>query len=288
MRVQPAGVEAELKDPAGLWEALLPKARLPLEYELEVEYPDGTTFTSATRTRSCRRSASSTSTSRCRAVTSISTSSSARTSARSTASSGTAFAVWAPNARSVASSATSTPGTGACTRCARSARPASGSCSSPASSEGRSTSSRSGRSDGRLRLKSRPARVPHRGAAGDRLGRLARTSTSGATRSGSSARAAADPLRAPDVDLRGAPRLVAAQPARGQPSAHVPRARGRARRLRLGPRLHARRAAAGDGASVLRLVGLPGDRLLRADLALRHARRLPLLRRPPATSAASA
>jgi 1,4-alpha-glucan branching enzyme len=45
VRVQPAGVEAELKDPAGLWEALLPKATLPLEYELEVEYPDGNTFT---------------------------------------------------------------------------------------------------------------------------------------------------------------------------------------------------------------------------------------------------
>src|SRR6185436_9382109 len=50
VRVQPAhdkaaSVEAELKDPSGLWEALLPKARLPLEYELEVEYPDGKTFT---------------------------------------------------------------------------------------------------------------------------------------------------------------------------------------------------------------------------------------------------
>src|SRR6266550_6883910 len=45
VRVQPAGVEATLKDPAGLWEALLPKARLPLDYELEVEYPDGKTFT---------------------------------------------------------------------------------------------------------------------------------------------------------------------------------------------------------------------------------------------------
>ena len=44
VRVQPAGVEAELKDPAGLWEALLPKTRLPLEYELEVEYPNGDTF----------------------------------------------------------------------------------------------------------------------------------------------------------------------------------------------------------------------------------------------------
>jgi 1,4-alpha-glucan branching enzyme len=50
VRVQPAdrktaAIEAELKDPAGLWEALLPKARLPLEYELEVEYPDGHTYT---------------------------------------------------------------------------------------------------------------------------------------------------------------------------------------------------------------------------------------------------
>src|SRR5205823_7404541 len=45
VRVQPAGVEAELKDPSGLWEAMLPKARLPLAYELEVEYPNGDTFT---------------------------------------------------------------------------------------------------------------------------------------------------------------------------------------------------------------------------------------------------
>src|SRR5205085_4135818 len=45
VRVQPAGVAAELKDPAGLWEALLPGAELPLEYELEVEYAGGATFT---------------------------------------------------------------------------------------------------------------------------------------------------------------------------------------------------------------------------------------------------
>jgi len=47
VRVQQAGgaVEAELKDPSGLWEALLPKAKLPLVYELEVEYPDGSTYT---------------------------------------------------------------------------------------------------------------------------------------------------------------------------------------------------------------------------------------------------
>ena len=45
VRVQPAGIEAELKDPAGLWEALLPKAKLPLEYELEIAYPNGETYT---------------------------------------------------------------------------------------------------------------------------------------------------------------------------------------------------------------------------------------------------
>jgi 1,4-alpha-glucan branching enzyme len=45
VRVQPAGIDAELKDPAGLWEALLPGAKLPLDYELEVAYPDGSTFT---------------------------------------------------------------------------------------------------------------------------------------------------------------------------------------------------------------------------------------------------
>jgi 1,4-alpha-glucan branching enzyme len=49
VRVQPADsssapVEAELKDPSGLWEALLPQAKLPLEYELEIEYPNGETY----------------------------------------------------------------------------------------------------------------------------------------------------------------------------------------------------------------------------------------------------
>ena len=82
---------------------------------------------------------------------------------------------------------------------------------------------------------------------------------------------------AADLDLRGAPRLVA--PHARQPAAGLPRARGAARRLREGSRLHARRAAAGDGASVQRLVGLPGHRLLRADRALRRSGRLPRVRR---------
>ena len=53
-------------------------------------------------------------------------------------------------------------------------------------------------------------------------------------------------------------------------------------------RLHPRRAAAGRRAPVRRIVGLPGHRLLRADGALRHARRLPLRSSTPCTSAASA
>ncbi|HEY7207662.1 MAG TPA: 1,4-alpha-glucan branching protein GlgB, partial [Gaiellaceae bacterium] len=43
--VRPAGVEAELRDPEGLWEALLPGETLPLDYELEVDYPDGNSYT---------------------------------------------------------------------------------------------------------------------------------------------------------------------------------------------------------------------------------------------------
>jgi len=46
-------------------------------------------------------------------------------------------------------------------------------------------------------------------------------------------------------------------------------------------RVHPRRAAAGNRAPVLRLVGLPDDRLLRADGALRHAAGLHVPRRRP-------
>ena len=73
--------------------------------------------------------------------------------------------------------------------------------------------------------------------------------------------------------LRGAPRLVArtasAATRVGEQLADHCRA----------PRLHPRRTAARRRASVRRLVGLSGHRLLRADGALRHARRLPRVRR---------
>ena len=58
----------------------------------------------------------------------------------------------------------------------------------------------------------------------------------------------------------------------GTALAALRRARRSARRPRPQPRFHPRRAAPGDGASVLRLVGLPGDRVLRPDRSLRHTR----------------
>ena len=172
--------------------------------------------------------------------------------------------VGAERSRRVASSATSTAGTAACTRCARSARPASGSCSCPASAPGATYKYEIHTQAGRLRLKADPlafhTEVPPRTAS------VVFTSKhEWARRRVARARGRrATPARA-DVDLRGAPRLVAAQPARGEPAAHLPRARRGARRLRRRPRLHARRADAGDGAPVRGLVGLPGHRLLRAD-----------------------
>mgnify|MGYP003694397389 CR=1 FL=1 len=67
--------------------------------------------------------------------------------------------------------------------------------------------------------------------------------------------------------------LVAARARAGEPVPHLPRARRGARGLRPRPRLHPRRAPADRRAPVLRLVGLPADRRLRADPAVRDARR---------------
>ena len=101
-------------------------------------------------------------------------------------------------------------------------------------------------------------------------------------------RAAAQRARRADVDLRGAPRLVDARARRGQSLAHLSRAGAAAGRARQGARLHARRAPAGHGASVLRLVGLSGHRLLRADRALSARRKTSCTWSITCTSAASA
>ncbi len=173
------------------------------------------------------------------------------------------------------------------TRCARSAPAASGSSSCPAWRPARATSSRSSRPDGEVRLKADPmafeAELPPKTASVVHEPRHA-----WADEAWLRARRESEPLHGPDLDLRGPPRLVAAEPARGQPLADLPRAGRRARRLRARHGLHPHRADAGDGAPVQRLLGLPGDELLRAHAALRLARRLPRVRRPPARATASA
>ncbi len=130
-----------------------------------------------------------------------------------------------------ASSATSTPGTSAPIRCARSAPPASGSCSCPRPPPATPTSSRSAAPT--ASSASRPTRSRCAPSCRRSTGSVVfepRTAWRDAAwlerrRVGRAARRA-------DVDLRGAPRLVAAQHARGQPLADLRRAGRRARRLR--------------------------------------------------------
>ena len=186
-----------------------------------------------------------------------------------------------PRGRS-ASSATSTAGTGACTRCARSARRGSGSCSSPASSRG-SLQVRDPRGrTAALLLKADPLRVRAPRSRRRTPPSSSSRTTSGATTDGSERRgrrrSLAQPVSIYEVHL-GSWRL---NPLEGNRSlSYVELADELGDYVRR-PRLHARRAAAGDGAPVRGLLGLPGDRLLRADGALRLARRLPRLRRPAA------
>ena len=126
----------------------------------------------------------------------------------------------------------------------------------------------------------RPARLLRRGAARHRLPRvvprvrLGGRGMDGAAPVGQRARRA-------DLDLRSAPRLVAPRTRRRRSLGY--RALGDAlAELRRDARLHARRADAGHRASVLRLLGLPDDRLLRADRPLRRAAGLHVPGRRPA------
>ena len=89
-----------------------------------------------------------------------------------------------------------------------------------------------------------------------------------------------------DVGLRAALGIVAAR--RRRQFLELSRARGPARRVRQGSRLHARRAAADHGASVRRLVGLSVHGLFRADEPARLARRPARARRRAAPPRASA
>ena len=150
--------------------------------------------------------------------------------------------------------------------------PGSGSCSCRASAPATTTSSRSAAPTASLRLKADPARRGGRGAPADRLGRRLAATHEWRDDAWMEARAErrphAEPVSIYEVHLP----LVAPEPAGGQPPPHLPRARRRARRLRPRHGLHPRRAAAGDGAPVLGLLGLPGHLVLRAHADPRHAR----------------
>ena len=112
----------------------------------------------------------------------------------------------------------------------------------------------------------RSVRGAQRGAAEDRLGALAPRLRVGGRRLDGLPRRARRPRRA-GVDLRGPPRLLAPRAGGRRPLPDLPRGGRAARRPLRAPRLHPRRAAADHGAPVLRLVGLPDHRLLRADRA---------------------
>ena len=189
---------------------------------------------------------------------------------------GTSFAVWAPDG----------PGRAGHRRLRRLERlgapdarrwaaPASGSCSCRASAPAPATSSGSSAPTAVWREKADPLAFAHRDPAGHGVGRATRPPTSGPTTSGWTARAHgtphAEPMSVYEVHLGS-----------WRPGLDYREMADAARRLPRRDRLHPRRAAAGGRAPVRRVVGLPGHLVLRADRAVRHARRLPVLRRPPA------
>ena len=282
-------VELEQVHPAGVFEGRA-RRRDAAARATGSTSPTATAGTSrsTTRTASCRRSASSTSTSlgEGRHERAVRAARRARARDRRRARARRSRSGRRPRAPS-ASSATSTPGTAACTRCARSARPASGSCSCRASATARLQVRDPRARTASCALKADPYAFADRDAAEDRLGRATTRARLGRRRV-AGASAATSTALGPDVDLRGAPRLVAANPLEGNRSLTYRELADELADYVQRHGLHARRAAAGDGAPVHRLLGLPGDRLLRADAALRHARRLPRLRRPRCTSTGSA
>ena len=226
------GIELEPQDGTGVFEGVIPDAKLPLAYELEVRYPagetvhparpvlvpaDGRRARPAPRRRGTARGA-------LRAV-------SARMSASWTASPGSASRCGRRTHARSAWSATSTAGTDASTRCARSARPGSGSSSCPDVAPGARYKFEIRGPDGRLRLKADPlafrTEVPPKNAS-----IVHRTAHEWRDDDWLERRRAARRAHEPGLDLRGAPRLVAAEPPPGQPAAHVRRARRRARGVR--------------------------------------------------------
>ena len=125
------------------------------------------------------------------------------------------------------SSATSTAGTSGRTRCSRASRPASGTASCPTSGRARSTSTTSARATRGYRVDKadpfafRAEEPPRTGSV------VADLDYEWGDAEWMASRGAAHRARRADLDLRGAPRLVAALARRGEPRARLPRARAR-------------------------------------------------------------
>ena len=197
---------------------------------------------------------------------------------------GAHFAVWAPDAHARGGGGRlERLGPRARIRCARAAPAESGRASSPGRRRARATSTTWPRATTGYRAdKADPfgfrTEVPPR----HRLRGLGPRLHLGATATGWPRAPSGRTLARPDVrSTRCTWAPGAAREAAPASSGYREIARA-AGRLRGGDGLHPRRAAAGDGAPVLRLVGLPGHRLLRAHRALRHAAGPHVPDRPPA------
>lgn len=195
--------------------------------------------------------------------------------------SGTAFSVWAPNARGVRLAGTFNfwDGTGYPMRSLGS----SGvwELFVPGIGEGELYKFDITRPDGSHTLRADPMARRTEVPCGDLVGRARLALRVG--RRGVAGPAGRDTrARGPVLRLRAPSGLLAA-------GAHVPATGRSTARVRPGPRLHACRADAGRRASLRRFMGLPGHRFLRAHRPARHTRRLqvPGGRAAPSTASAS-
>ena len=133
---------------------------------------------------------------------------------------------------------------------------------------------------GRTARQDRPVRLPVRAPAADGNDRLRhrRTRVGGRVLAGEP-RATKRP-RGAHGGVRGPPGLLETEGGRGGAVPVVPGAGRRPRSLRQGDGIHPHRAPPGGGASVRRFVGVPGARVLRADVAPRPPGRVHGVRRP--------
>ena len=195
-----------------------------------------------------------------------------------------------PTPSASASSATSTAGTAASIRCGCWCRPASGRSSFPICRTARSTSSRSARRPARCCKKTDPFGVafevpPQTASVVRDISRLRVARRRRGWRRGAGDGAWLErPMSIYEVHLGSWARV----PEEGNRFLTYRELAHRLVPYVKETGLHAHRAAAGDGASVLGLVGLSGARLLRADQPLRPAGRLQATSSTPAIRPASA